>query len=419
MKDLFLSYCTLDFGLAKCLRDQLNVHGMSVWFDDEQIGTPAEAPYRLSEGLSETLGLIALITSAYMSSEWTNKELQIALLLYRQWSERFPAMTNSVILAVAEPRATLSIFPAEVCSLIDVGKRSKWEEEVSPKRAGDMRRLSVTSLFNTSRAMRRIITTENVTVFPLYTDDLHTSEILLESVIEKWKKTKKHWSDNYADGVPRFESTRYSHLRKIWEWILALKRYGDSAFRYSHLRKIWEWIPALKRYGDSALGTAVNYLDKFRERSSNNIEPSFMRDDIMMKAAKHLWENSDISLVLNEDMIVALQDYVGTPGKITGCDDIGPEKVLAFPHCGNPTDVIIGIAQSSPNGISELENVYRHVRSMNSEINDLFDLSILAAFVVAYDKWYSSLGDFREVERRILKPLIDNTTANSIIQRRK
>ena len=377
MKDLFLSYRSTDVKLATWLRERLREQQFSVWFDVEQIGHSSEVAYRLSEGLSESLGLIALVTSAYVDSEWTEKELSAALQLYRLASDRFPGMRKSVILAVAEDSVVL---PGIVSMLIEVGRLAERESYLGETQSGlrqGMRRLTVSSICDACRRVGGIAKTENVIAFPLYRDELENTIPHLRAALSAWKEARVPWVDLVGTSVPTCDSDRGSHQRRIWEWIPALGRYGDEAFK-----------------------SAAQYLDDFRVVHAGAVQSESNGDDLFAKAAQHLWDNRSVSLVLDEQSLGALWSFAAS---------YGPSRVTSQPHFGNPTDVVIGITKSEKSGIVQLEAAYRHLRTGNTEINDLFDLSMLAAFIVACERWFCALPEFQDVERHILKPLVNDT----------
>lgn len=382
MFDLFLSYSHKDMNLAIRLENNLKKTGISVWRDIDQVEEKYTFKLRIREGLTESFGIISLITSSYASSKWATEELRTALMLYSRYSERFPALKKNIILAVAERSVLL---PANCASLINVNNLVE-NEKYFLNLKEEMHRLNVSTLCNTSRAVGKIITTENAIIFPIYTDDLNSSDIYVKSVTNVWKKNVNSWVDNYGTTIPRLKSNRTPHLKSIWSWIPVLRRYGKSAFR-----------------------TSIKYLDVAREKlryTKSTYSPSV--SVVMRKAAKHLWQNQDISLVYDPSLTSkeeVLEDYHSDTFIF---EDFSPDKFISSTHVGNPTDVIIGVGQMNMEGIFELREIYKQMRIDNPKIHDLFDLSILAGLIIGYEKWYGTLNDFGDVENKILKPLAND-----------
>lgn len=384
MKDVFLSYKRDDRKLALWLKHELESEGIFVWMDVEEFDeTPPQMRYHLCEGLTDCQGLVVLVTPRYAASKWCEFELWASSRLLMQVADRFPALRKSVMLATA---AAQPVVLSEDCTrFIDVGPPSALED-IRPDLTSDMHRLRVASLCNTSWKTGGVIETENTIFFPIYTDDFKTSALYLRHAVRKWKQSKLMWVDAFGTNIPELG--------------------GDRA---KNMKQIWEWIPALKRYDKKHINTVMQYIDVFRQGKHRHLYPISQASPALLRAVRHLLENRNFSMVLNEDMMLGMGFDFSTSfsevmeGRQESESYIG---IGPFAHVGNPTDVVIGITSSKEAYITQLEGIYRHLRSQNSQINDLFDLSILAAFIVSLDKWSFCLTEFEDVEEEILKPLV-------------
>lgn len=362
MHDLFLCYSTNDRELAKWLVEQLKKAGLSVWWDEEQIESRGEHVRRMIEGLAECRGLVALLTPSFVDSPWVPKELFAALVVFHGMSERFPGLQRNILLAAADSGAKI---PDECCAMLGL------EDHLHDARL--QRGLQHLHVY-AAHVRKMVHVTRNALIFPVYPDDLAGSQWFVNHSAAMWHKANyQTWKDAFGADIPKPSESRRKSLKALWRWILPLRRYCSWNRR-----------------------SAIRCLDEFREQSGGEpIEPieAFHNPNPMMRAIRNLWENRNISLVLHEERAYGMRSLASNPLTVT-------------PHFGNPTDVVIGITNVERSGFVDLENAYRTIRSTTSIQNDLFDLSVLAALIVGYEKWFTRLTRYRDVEKRILLPLL-------------
>jgi hypothetical protein len=75
--DLFLSYAREDHDLATRMVSWLRKCSFRVWIDEEQLVPGSRFRAGLQQGLRESCHLVALVTSAYTSRSWTQRELDL------------------------------------------------------------------------------------------------------------------------------------------------------------------------------------------------------------------------------------------------------------------------------------------------------------------------------------------------------
>ena len=95
--NLFLSYARTDAKLADRLAVDIEQQGCRVWLDRNEILTGDDFIHSLNNELARCDGFVALMTEAYVASEWCKAELQRAqglnkplLIIQRAIDARFP-----------------------------------------------------------------------------------------------------------------------------------------------------------------------------------------------------------------------------------------------------------------------------------------------------------------------------------------
>ena len=76
-KDIFISHANTDkLTIALPLYTQLKTHNLTPWIDKEQIQQSDSLFRAINSGLSNASYAVAIISSSFMQSEWTNRELE-------------------------------------------------------------------------------------------------------------------------------------------------------------------------------------------------------------------------------------------------------------------------------------------------------------------------------------------------------
>lgn len=76
-KDIFISHTTTDKPtIALPLYTQLKTHNLTPWIDKENIQQSDSLFRAINSGLSNASYAVAIISSSFMQSEWTNRELE-------------------------------------------------------------------------------------------------------------------------------------------------------------------------------------------------------------------------------------------------------------------------------------------------------------------------------------------------------
>ena len=77
--DAFLSYSKKDSSFARALSKELTDQGLRVWFGGEQIATGDSFLRAIEEALENSRYFILVISPDYLSGQWSNFEMGVAL----------------------------------------------------------------------------------------------------------------------------------------------------------------------------------------------------------------------------------------------------------------------------------------------------------------------------------------------------
>jgi hypothetical protein len=376
MYDLFLSYAHHDHDLALRLLTDLQESNLSVWWDVSRVPSAAASQPAIKEGLAECISLIALISPEYITSPWAISEMQVSLATYRLIAQRFTGFYYAALLAVTDPSVYL---PTVAVSHLEPARQPFLTGDFSSLGIEDPEAGRFFSLIKNSYEDGSVQYFPGLVVFPYYPDNHAAARRALNTAISVWRERRLEQSVVGGRGAPP----------------------PPLGGRPQHLRALWQWVPGLARYDEEAMTDAVSILDAIRGRQEGpDGDPAhaFERRDSepIVRVAEHLWDNRRISLVADVDSIEQMSYLSDNP-------------YATVPLLGTPTDNLIYLCTSGfkGRGILRLEEVYRDVRHDSSAVHDLFDLSLLAAIISAYSRWWGSVATYAQVRESILVPLGD------------
>jgi hypothetical protein len=124
-RDVFLCHAHADKAThARILRDELSSRAISVWFDEGMISAGDSLVKQVGEGLARAQLVLVLITTAFLQSNWTDRELSTALALeigsgrqrvipvvdvpLHAVTERYPLLADKRMLEWSEGPATIA-----------------------------------------------------------------------------------------------------------------------------------------------------------------------------------------------------------------------------------------------------------------------------------------------------------------------
>ena len=371
MWDIFLSYSHSDRHMAEWLLQRLEKAGLSVWWDEYYVESFDKHIQRISEGISESRAFLALLTEKYAMSNYAKEELKVAVRTFYVIREHCPSFKRSIIFALADH----PIFLPDSCiELLDLGEYPPHKELFNIDDQHSWRSWTLASQMQLARIQSGVVSTPSYVLFPVDVDDLERAAVLVDYAVAKWSREfKKIWADTWGSDYPKADSDTSVLVRRVWDWILPLKRYGECP------------VPAILRYHDCVE----------ENRTSEDFEGTLTRfeaaaENIMLaKAAYHLWKGREFSLVF--DPCQAMM----SPG--------GGGSYTPTSHFGTPTSNLIGLSRMDKRAVYSLVDLLFVVPRGASII---YDLSILAAMIVSYERYWRRLPDYEAVQRSIIDPLL-------------
>jgi hypothetical protein len=82
MWDVFISHASEDAdAVARPLAIALQTHGFSTWLDADALLPHDLLDHRIEDGLSRSQVIVLVLSSRYLSKEWTTREMKRALEL--------------------------------------------------------------------------------------------------------------------------------------------------------------------------------------------------------------------------------------------------------------------------------------------------------------------------------------------------
>jgi predicted nucleotide-binding protein len=124
--DVFVSYSRSDFPFVQELTRSLEERGVSVWYDAGQLRIGDSILRSIENALEQSRYFVLVISPDYLSSQWSNFEMGVAL-------GRDPALRARRILPILVKNVDRSALPPAIASMHGVDAQDTPVDEIASK----------------------------------------------------------------------------------------------------------------------------------------------------------------------------------------------------------------------------------------------------------------------------------------------